>query len=117
MVRTTDPPRHYHPPLFAITGLMRDNTPDNIHCVQPVQSVHGTPQVGRSGRSWKHLPAPPKVEGLVDFMVRGGSSPLGRTGKAPLDGAFLCLASEVAPHHGLIAVPKRLISPMSSPVD
>ena len=26
----------------------------------------------------------------MDFMVRGGSSPLGRTGKAPHSGAFLC---------------------------
>ncbi len=34
--------------------------------------------------TWKHLRAPCKVEGLVDFLVRGGSSLVGRTGKAPL---------------------------------
>jgi hypothetical protein len=34
------------------------------------------------------LHGPFKVEGLVDCMVRGGSSPLGRIGKAPLSGAL-----------------------------
>jgi len=28
------------------------------------------------------------VEGRLDSMLRGGSSPLGRTGKAPISGAF-----------------------------
>jgi hypothetical protein len=37
-----------------------------------------------------------KVEGLVDFMVRGGSSPLGRTGKARTAGL---LHSRTAPGH------------------
>ena len=64
-------------------GPGRDNTRDNIQCVQPVQSVHGISQFGRLGRRWMHLQATVKVEGLVDCMVRGGSSPLGRTRKAP----------------------------------
>ena len=67
---------------------IRDNTRDNIQCVHYVQSVHEPARFGRSGRPWKHLHGPYKVEGLVDRMVRGSSSLLGRTGKAPHSGAF-----------------------------
>jgi hypothetical protein len=48
-------------------------------------------QCGRNGRSgrWRtYLARLPKVEGLVDFTVRGGSSPLGAHGKALEMGTF-----------------------------
>ena len=61
----------------------RGNTRGNIRSVQCVQCVQQTDQFGRFGRPWKHLRALYRVEGLVDFMIRGGSSPLGRTGRAP----------------------------------
>jgi len=44
---------------------IRDNTLDNIHPVQCVQSAHETSQFGRFGPQQKHLHGPSKVEGLV----------------------------------------------------
>src|SRR5947209_18893260 len=54
-----------------------------------LHSVPGTAQFGRFRRRRKHLRAASEVEGLVDFMVRGGSSPLGRTAKALHSGALI----------------------------
>jgi hypothetical protein len=78
-------------------GRARDNIRDNIHSVQPVHYVQKFSQFGRFGRPSKHLHDPNTVEGLVDFMVRGGSSPLGRTGKAPHSGAFYVLGRSGRP--------------------
>ena len=49
---------------------------------------------------WKHLRAPIQVEGLVDFMVRGGSSPLGRSGKALAQRGLVVSEGVVAPSDG-----------------
>jgi hypothetical protein len=48
-------------------------------------------QTGGDGRPWPHLHRPYLVEGLVDCMVRGGSSPLGRILKPLLGGPFVSL--------------------------
>ena len=44
----------------------RDNTRDNIHCVQGVQSVQKTPRFAGVGRQQTHLRGVIRVEGLVD---------------------------------------------------
>ena len=41
----------------------------------------------------------------MDFMVRGGSSPLGRTGKAPHSGAFLHSGRPARPRQYGMAMP------------
>ena len=72
------PPKSSPRPCLAVATSVA--TSSSVQCVQCVQQ---TDQFGRFGRPWKHLRALYRVEGLVDFMVRGGSSPLGRTGRAP----------------------------------
>src|ERR1700733_5581425 len=46
-------------------------------------------QQTRFGRPRKHLCAQYRVEGLVDFVVRGGSSPLGALGNPRTAGLFV----------------------------
>jgi hypothetical protein len=79
------------PPFLGRYRLDTHDTPAYaaIQRVQYVQRVHEPARFGRSGRPRKHRHEPFKVEGRVDCMVRGGSSPLGRTGKAPQSRAFL----------------------------
>jgi hypothetical protein len=57
----------------------------NSHIVRSVRRVQKAAQNGRSGRCCTYLRRMYEVEGLVDFTVRGGSNPLGRTraGSAP----------------------------------
>jgi len=90
LLAAPSPANLQRPPLLSRcrgTGpASRDNSRDNIHCVH---YVHEPARFGRSGRPWKHLHARFKVEGLVDRMVRGSSSLLGRTGKTPRRGFSL----------------------------
>jgi hypothetical protein len=51
---------------------------DPSHFVRCVRRVRDPAQNGRSGRGRTHMAWANKVEGLVDFTVRGGSSPLAR---------------------------------------
>ena len=52
----------------------------NTRSPRCVRCVRGSSQLGRSGRSCKHLARLYEVEGLVGCMARGGSSPLERIG-------------------------------------
>jgi hypothetical protein len=56
--------------------------------VRCVRCVRETPQNERSGRRRTYFAPTNKVEGLVDRLVRGGSSPLGRMEKACKSVAF-----------------------------
>src|SRR5580692_8538877 len=58
------------------------------HPVQCVQYVQETAQNGRSGRPWAHLLAVSEVEGLVEIVLRSGSSPLGHIEKPCKSGLF-----------------------------
>ena len=50
---------------------------------------------------WRVLHPGDEVEGLVDCMVRGGSSPLGRTGSSARSGVFAApSAPRICPRHG-----------------
>ena len=80
----------------------------------PLRSVFGTATLGHVDRAWgpasclARNSGPPtrrEVEGLVDFMVRGGSSPLGRTGY-PAPRAACLPRTAVTP-------PRRLRAPAS----
>jgi hypothetical protein len=51
----------------------------NTRPSRPVRCVQKASQSGRSEHPRTHIPRMNRVEGLVDRMVRGGSSPLGRT--------------------------------------
>jgi beta-phosphoglucomutase-like phosphatase (HAD superfamily) len=64
-------------------ALATANTRDNIHPVQGVQSVQNTHRFAALGHQQTHLRGAIRVEGLVDGLVRGSSSLLGRTGKPP----------------------------------
>jgi hypothetical protein len=52
---------------------------------------------------------PLHVEGLVDFMVRGGSSPLGRTGQAPEERGFLLVPGHFHMPSAVVVVVARFL--------
>jgi hypothetical protein len=66
----------------------RDNTRGDSHPFHRVQCVKQTPRFGRPGRCPTHLQSAYLVEGLVDRMVRGSPSLLGRMEKSPASRGF-----------------------------
>ncbi len=71
---------------------------------------------GRSRRHWEYLRFSYKVEGLVDRLVRGGSSPLGRIEKSPAKrgleyrGPFRCRRAFVSLLRQLRTISEHLLA-------